>query len=502
MDGLTDTLYGGNEMARQRWTSRTVFILAALGSAVGLGNLWRFPYLVGKYGGGAFLIPFLIALVLVGVPMLMLELAVGQKMQQGAIGSYSKLHPSFVGLGIFALFSSFIIVSYYAVVMAWSLLYLLASLRVNWAGNAKDYFYQEVLQISNGIEQLGGINLPILLSLFVVWLLVYFCVWQGTKSVGKVVKYSVPLPVILLGFLLIRAMTLPGFLTGWEMYLKPVWSALLDPEVWTAAFSQIFYSLSLAFGIMVAYGSYKHRDDDVAKDTWITALLDIGISLFAGLVVFGVLGYMAWSTSTPLEELAASGPGLAFVVFPEALSLMPLSGLFSVFFFLMLLLLGIDSVFSLAEAINAAILDRYPQLKISWVSLMVCLAILIAGIIYTTRAGLYFLDIVDHFVTNYNLLLVGIFQTILGGWIYGAEKLRRYINQVSDWQVGKWWNVAIKYIIPTVLTTLLVTQLTKDLKIPYEGYPTWALNIGWAIALLPLLLFLFLLLKNENRTQV
>ena len=486
-------------MTRQRWASRTVFILAALGSAVGLGNLWRFPYLAGKYGGGAFLIPYLIALVLVGVPMLMLELAVGQKMQQGAVGSYRKLHPSFVGLGIFALFSSFIIVSYYAVVMAWSLVYLLASFGVSWSGDAKDYFYQEVLQTSKSIEELGGINLPILLSLIVVWVLVYFCVWQGTKSVGKVVQYSVPLPVILLGLLLLRAVTLPGFLTGWEMYLKPVWSALLDPEVWTAAFSQIFYSLSLAFGIMVAYGSYKHNDDDIAKDTWITALLDIGISLFAGLVVFAILGYMAWKTNTPLEELAASGPGLAFVVFPEALSLMPLSGLFSVLFFLMLLLLGIDSVFSLVEALNAAILDRYQQLKNSQVSLVVCLVIAIAGIIYTTRSGLYFLDIVDHFVTSYNLLLVGICQSILVGWVYGAEKMRKYINQVSDWKVGKWWNVAIKYIIPLVLTTLLVTQFVQDIKTPYEGYPTWALNIGWAIAFLPLLLFLFLLLKHKNR---
>ena len=133
---------------------------------------------------------------------------------------------------------------------------------------------------------------------------------------------------------------------------------------------------------------------------------------------------------------------------------------------------------------------------------MVCLAASIAGIIYTTRAGLYFLDIVDHFVTNYNLLLVGILQTILVGWIYGAEKLRRYINQVSDWQVGKWWNISIKYIIPLALTTLLVTQFSKDIKIPYEGYPNWALNIGWAIALVPFVLFLFLLLKDKNRTQV
>ncbi|MDJ0575558.1 MAG: sodium-dependent transporter [Xenococcaceae cyanobacterium MO_234.B1] len=488
-------------MARQRWANRTIFLLAALGSAVGLGNLWRFPYLAGKYGGGAFLVPYLIALVLVGVPMLMLEFAVGQKMQQGAIGSYRKLHPSFGGLGILALLSSFIIVSYYAVVMAWSLIYLLASWGVKWSGNAEGYFFQEVLQVSEGVNILGGINWFILLSLFVVWLLVYCCVWEGTKSVGKVVLYSVPLPVILLGILLIRAVTLPGFLQGWEMYLKPTWGALLDSEVWTAAFSQIFYTLSLAFGIMIAYASYKTSEDDIAKDTWMTALLNSGTSLFAGFVVFAVLGYMAWKTGTPIGELAASGPGLAFVIFPEALSLMPLPGLFSVLFFLMLLLLGIDSAFSLTEALNAAILDQYKHLQIAKVSMVVCFAASIAGIIYTTRAGIYFLDIVDHFVTSYNLLLVGIFQTILAGWIYGAEKLRRYINQVSDWQVGKWWNVSIKYIIPIVLTTLLVTQFSKDIKIPYQGYPTWALGIGWAIALIPFLLFLFLLVKDKNKRQ-
>ncbi len=488
-------------MTRQRWSSRTVFILAAVGSAVGLGNLWRFPYLVGKYGGGAFLIPYLIALVLIGVPLLMLELAVGQKMQQGAIGSYQKLNPSCGGLGLLALISSFIIVSYYAVVMAWSLIYLFASFEVQWSGNAESYFYQEVLQISDSVNSLGGINESVLVALLIIWILVYFCIRQGTKSVGRVVRYTVPLPVILLGSLLLRAVTLPGFINGWAMYLTPDWRALLNPEVWTAAFSQIFYTLSLAFGIMITYGSYKDYDDDIAKNAWITALLNSGTSLFAGFVVFGVLGYMAGETGTSLTELAASGPGLAFVVFPEALSLMPLSGLFSLLFFLMLLLLGIDSAFSLAEAVNATIIDRYQQLPIAKVSIIVCCAAAIAGVIYTTRAGLYLLDIVDHFVTSYNLLLVGIFQSILVGWLYGAEKMRRYINQVSDWQVGKWWNLAVKYLVPLVLVTLLVAQLSQDLKISYESYPAWALGIGWAIAIIPFVVFLLLLIINQSQKK-
>ena len=485
-------------MTRQRWASRTVFLLAAVGSAVGLGNLWRFPYLAGKYGGGAFLVPYLLALVLVGVPLLTLELALGQKMQQGAIGSFRQLHPRFGGLGFVALLSPFIIVSYYAVVMAWSLIYLFASFGVKWSGNAEGYFFQEVLQISDSVNVLGGINWPVLFALFWVWVLVYFCVWKGTKSVGVVVYYTVPLPVLLLVALLLRTVTLPGFLSGWQVYLSPVWSALLDPEMWTAAFSQIFYTLSLAFGIMIAYGSYKDREADVAKDSWITALLNSAISLFAGFVVFGILGYMANQTDTPVTELAASGPGLAFVVFPKALDLMPLPGLFSVMFFLMLLLLGIDSAFSLVEAVNAVILDHYRNFKTARVAFVVCLAAFLAGIIYTTRAGLYFLDIVDHFVTNYNLIFVGICQSILAGWVYGAEKLRRYINQVSDWQVGKWWNLSIKYMIPLVLVTLLATQFSKDLRVPYEGYAPWALAVGWGVVIIPLVILILLVARAKS----
>jgi neurotransmitter:Na+ symporter, NSS family len=489
-------------MSRQRWSSRTVFLIAAIGSAVGLGNVWRFPYLAGKYGGGAFLVPYLIALIVVGVPLLMLELAVGQKMQQGAIGSFRKLHPAFGSLGLYATISTFVIVSYYAVVMSWCLIYFLASFGVKWSGDAKGYFFQEVLQVSEGVNQIGGINGVILASLLISWISIYFCVWKGTKSVGQIVLYTVPLPIVLLGALLIRAVTLPGFLDGWKIYLNPVWSALLDFQVWGAAFSQTFYALSLGCGIMIAYASYKESENDIAKDTWIIALVNTGISLLAGFVVFGILGYMAWKTGTPLTDLAASGPGLAFVVFPEALSLMPMPWLFSILFFIMLLSLAIDSAFSLVEGVNAVILDLNARWKLTQISFWVCLAGFGAGTIFTTRAGLYFLDIVDRFATNYNLMLVGVLQAILVGWVYGAEKVRRYIDTVSDWRVGKWWNVAVKHLIPAALVSLIAAQFSHDLRTPYEGYPTWALGIGWAIAFVPFVLFLILLAKDFKRLEL
>ena len=489
-------------MTRQRWSSRTVFVLAAIGSAVGLGNVWRFPYLAGKYGGGAFLIPYLTALLLVGLPLLMLEFAIGQKTQQGVTGAFKRLHPSFQGFGLAAVLTGFTITAYYAVVMAWTLIYFFNAFRLSWSGNAEQYFFDSVLRLSAGVGQIGGVNLPILAALAAVWVMIYFCVWRGVQSEGKVVLYSVPLPIILLGVLLVRAVTLPGFLAGWRLYLTPVWSILADPEVWSAAFSQIFFTLSLAMGIMVAYTSYKDSDNDIAQDTWTTALANSAISLFSGFVVFGVLGYMAWRTTTPITELAASGPGLAFVVFPQALSLMPLPGLFSALFFLMLLSLGIDSAFSLVEAVNTVLIDRFPHWRIEQVSIWVCLAGLVSGLIYTTQAGLYFLDITDHFVTHYNLMLIAIAQSVLGGWVYGAEPLRRYINTVSDWRIGPWWSISVKFIVPITLTALLAAQFATDLHAPYEGYPLWALGIGWLAVLIPVGIMVAPLLGTQSHRKI
>jgi len=489
-------------MARQHWASRTVFVLAAVGSAVGLGNVWRFPYLAAKHGGGAFLVPYLIALVIVGIPLLALEIGVGQTKQQGVIGSFRKLLPSFGGLGIFALITAFVIVSYYAVVIAWSLIYLLGSFDMEWSNNPEAYFNDQVLQVSEGLGEIGTINWPIFLSLIVVWVLIYFSVWQGTKSVGKIVLYSVPLPILLLVCLFIRAITLPGFLDGWAMYLVPNVEALRNPQVWIDAFGQIFFTLTLSFGVMITYASYRDRGEDIVQDTWITALINSAISIFAGFVVFGILGYMATQTEQSLEALAqANGPGLAFVVFPEALSLMPLSEIFSLLFFIMLFTLGIDSAFSLVESVNTAFTDQFENIKTSKLSLWVCLLGFLAGMIYTTQGGLYLLGTVDNFALNYNLILVGIMECILVGWLYGAEKLRREINEVSNWKLGKWWNITIQYVIIIVLTALLITQIYGDFIQPEESPSPWEIGISLLVILVPFLIFVGFVWKDQKQLK-
>ncbi len=487
-------------MERDRWSSKLIFIFAAVGSAVGLGNIWRFPYLAAKYGGGAFLIPYLVMLFLIGVPLLILEFAIGQRMQVGPVGSFSKIKQRLSSIGFGAVLSGFVVVSYYAVVMAWCLLYIFYSLSLSWGQDPKSFFFSDVLHLSNDISQMGGIVWPILLALAIVWALIYFSVWKGVKSVGQVVLVTMPLPVILLIVLLVRGITLPGAGDGILLYLKPDFKALLDIEVWQAAMSQIFFTLSLAFGVMIAYASYQHKRSDVAKSALTTSIINSTISIVAGFAVFSTLGYMAYTSGEPLKELAqSSGPSLAFVVFPKALSLMPMAPLFAVLFFVMLITLGIDSAFSLVEAVATVINDKYPHIKRERVSLWVVISGFIAGIIFTTNAGLYYLDIVDHFITSYGLVLVGILETLAVGWMYGAVKLRAYINGVSDIKIGKWWDVLVKFVIPLLLVALFISGIYSDFTDTYGGYPSkYVAVLGWGMLFVVLLMSVFLSLFSEE----
>jgi len=474
-------------MVRDRWPSRTLFVYAAIGSAVGLGNIWRYPYLAEKFGGGAFLIPYLIALFVAGIPLLILEFGLGQKMQKGAVDSFAAVKKRLSGLGWWALFTAFIVISYYVVVMAWSLVYMLVSFGVQWSDDPKTYFFSNVLQLSGSINSVGTIVPAVFIALIISWVWIYFCIRKGVKSVSKVIIWTVPLPIILMIVLLIRAVTLDGAGAGIAAYLTPNFSALFDAEVWRAAFAQIFFSLSLAFGIMIAYASFNKKDSDIAKNAFVIGIADSIVAILAGFVVFATLGFMASQQNVPLDEVVASGPGLAFIAFPKALSLMPFAAFFSILFFLTLLTLAIDSAFSLVEAINTTVLDK-TKMKRQHIALVVCVLGFLAGIIYTTNAGLYMLDVVDHFVTSVSLIVIGILECIAIGWIYGAKKMRAYVNKVSDFKIGPWWDITIKYITPIALAVILAIQLKAEFVENYSGYPDWAILVGWLFVLVPLVI--------------
>jgi NSS family neurotransmitter:Na+ symporter len=477
-------------MASEQWSSRTTFVLAAVGSAVGLGNLWRFPYIVYDNGGAVFLIPWLIALVTAGFPLLVLEMAVGcwgrdKFGVNGAPAAFDGMKPGMRWIGWGALANGFIIVCFYAVVMGWAFNYLVKSFTLAWGADAQSHFFNEVLHISSGPLDIGGVVPALLGAAIVAWICIYLAIFKGTKIVSKIVVWTVPLPVLIIIVFVIRGLTLPGAFDGLEYYLKPEWSKLLKPEVWLAAYSQVFFSMTLAFGVMPAYASYLPKKSDINVNAlWVTAL-DAAISFISGFAVFTVLGFLAMQKGVPVSEVVASGPGLAFVTYPTAISLMPVAAtLFGILFFVTLLTLAIDSAFSLVEGIVAGAHDYLPM-KRETITFIACTVALIGGILFSTKAGLYWLDIVDHHINNFGLTTFGLLECIAIGWIVGAEKVRGFVNETSDVSIGRWWNFCIKYLTPAVLIFMMVTTLIQRIKIPYEGYPQKALWIGgWgAIAL-------------------
>lgn len=471
-------------MERERWASRTAFTMAAIGSAVGLGNVWRFPFVAYQNGGGAFLIPYLVALFTAGIPLMVLEYGLGKMTQSGAARAFAEVHRRWEWIGWWAILVGFTIVTYYAVVMAWCWGYLYHSLSLAWKGRAEEFFYRDFLNLTEGPGQLRSIRWPIVLGLALTWAAIVWIVQSGVRRLGRVVLVTVPLPVILLAVFVARGLTLPGAMDGLKFYLTPDFSKLAEPGTWLAAYGQIFFSLSIGFGIMIAYASYLDERADVNNNAFITSLANCGTSYFAGFAVFTVLGYMARIVGKPVGDVVSGGPGLAFVTYPTAIALLPsVPAIFGFLFFLILLSLGIDSAFSLVEAVVTAVQDRWPisRKKATW--LLSGLAFVL-GLIFTTRGGLYWLDIVDHFANNYGLVGVGLMEALVVGHVFGAGRLREYLNRDSEVKLGRWWDLCIRFLIPFLLGILIVWSLVRELRSPYSGYPRWALLLsGWGMVL-------------------
>lgn len=493
---------------RQRWDNRMIFVFAAIGSAAGLGNAWRFPYQAATNGGGAFLIPYFVALITAGIPLLIMEFAIGHKFQAGAPTALSKIKKGWEFTGWWAIGVSFAIVTYYAVIMAWVFDYLFSHITMAWGNAPGDFFFNKILQISDGPGTLGGFSYPVVIGLIIAWVAVYWTIKDGVKSVGKVVKWTVPLPIIMLGILVIRALTLPGAIDGLNYYLNPDFSKLGDPQVWVSAFGQIFFSLSVAFGVMIAYASYLPKKSDITNNAIITALANCGISFLAGFAVFGTMGYMAAQQGATVAEVAGSGGvGLAFIVYPQAINLLPFgSALFALVFFIMLLTLGIDSFFSLVEGVVAGVSDKW-NLNKKKTTIGVVLVGFVISLLFATKGGLYWLDIVDNYINNWNILAVALLQAIAIGWVFKSRKLREYINPISDIKLGAWFDFLVRFITPLALGGILVWNTVQEIINVIDGkfygdYPQWAIVVGgWAVMVV-LIVGSIILSKTKSKSAV
>ncbi len=497
------------------WDSRMAFILASMGSAIGLGNIWRFPFICYKHGGGAFLIAYLIALFIAGIPLLLLEFALGYRTGGSAPFSFSRIkfvykakegnkeittrEGNFEWIGWFALFIGFFITTYYTVIMGWSVNYVWHSIKMSWVGfegGTEGFFYKNVLHLTRGVFDLGKIQIPIVIGLFISWVWIILSIWKGAKTVSKVVYVTVALPWLLLIVFVIRGVLLPGAMEGIRYYLIPNFNKLLDMELWHAAFSQVFFSLSVGFGVMIAYASFLPPRSDIANNAIIIALADAATAYVGGFAVFSALGYYAHILGKPVSQVLKSGPHLAFVTYPEIISKLPLAPLFGVLFFLMLLTLAIDSAFSLVEGVVAGLMDKF-GIKRSAANIGVGVVAFLIGLIFTTGAGLYWLDITDHFMNFFGLFVVGFLEAVVVAYAFSVEDMRKYINSVSEVKVGKWWSFSIKYVVPLVSLLLLFFSLREILYRSYGGYPALAVFLGgWLPLIISILGAYFLTAKR------
>jgi NSS family neurotransmitter:Na+ symporter len=310
----------------------------------------------------------------------------------------------------------------------------------------------------------------------------------------------VALPWALLLILIIRGVTLQGAARGLDFYLKPDFAQLLNPDVWLGAYGQIFFSLSLGFGVMIAYASYLPKDSDINNNAWVVSFANCATSFFAGFAVFSVLGYLAFTTDQPIKDVAGAGPGLAFVTYPTAIAKLPggagVQSIFGIMFFLMILTLGIDSAFSLVEGIVTGLRDSF-NLGREKVTFWVCLIGFTAGLLYTTRAGLYWLDVVDHWM-NWGLVIVGFLEAVLIGWFFNIRDASSDIDSTSEIKFGKLWIISVKYITPLVLLIIIISSIFKELKSPYERYPIWSLMAGGWIPLISLLFIGFFMQRLRD----
>jgi len=512
------------EEERGHWGSRVEFLLSCVGFSVGLGNVWRFPFLAYENGGGAFLIPYVILLVFVGKPMYFMEAALGQFGQVGPLQIWMEMFPCAVGVGVAMVIISLIVAIYYNVIMAYCLAYLFNCFRTvlpwtvcdpQWADarcytrgendslvdvgerqtSEEQFWERRVLDINpeglGEVGDLGEIKLDLAFFLLVSWLVVLLCLAKGVKSSGKVVYFSATFPYLVLVILLILGLTLPGAGDGLYYLFVPKWEKLASFTVWRRAAGQVFFSLGISWGGIIMFGSYNKFTARVHIDAHVVSLVDFLTSLMASIVIFSTLGHSAHLLGVPVETVAKGGQGLAFVAYPEALSHLPAPHFWSVIFFLMLFLLGLDSEFALFETVTVAIFDSFPALrkqKMAVTSAM-CLVCFLLGLPCITQSGQYVLDIMDTYGASISVIVIAVVEMIAIMWGYGANNFCKDMQAMLGFYPGLYFKVCWVVISPLLLIVILVAALIDWTKPSYGPipYPEWAHGVGWALTLISVL---------------
>ncbi|XP_018546933.2 sodium- and chloride-dependent GABA transporter 2 [Lates calcarifer] len=470
-----------------------------------------------------------------GIPLFFLETALGQYTSQGGITCWRKICPLFQGMGYASHLIIAVSATSYVVIIAWSFFYLFLSFsadlpwatcghhwntdscldsthpnlsttsRLNTTLAVVEFWQRRVLKISSGIEEVGSLRWELVLCLILSWVICYFCVWKGIKSTGKAAYFTATFPFVTLFVLLVRGITLPGAMDGIIYYIYPDISRLSDPQVWMDAGTQIFYSYAISLGFLTSLGSYNTYNNDCYKDCFYLCLLNSGTSVVAGFAIFSILGFMTYEQGVDISEVAQSGPGLAFIVYPRAVAMMPMPQVWSVCFFLMIILLGLDSQFVGMECLMTSVVDLFPTYlrkgcRRELLLLAICCTCCLLGLSLVTEGGMYLLQLLDHHVcSGSTLLLLSLCQSVSIAWVYGADRFYGNITDMIGYRPIPLMKYCWRYITPLICFGTFIFSIVKYSPLKFSNtyvYPLWANILGWFIATVSLSLIpLFALYK-------
>ncbi|KAL0841250.1 hypothetical protein ABMA28_014976 [Loxostege sticticalis] len=509
---------------RPKWDNQIEFLMSCIATSVGLGNVWRFPFVAYQNGGGAFLIPYVIVLLVIGKPMYYLETVLGQFSSSNCVKIW-RLSPAMKGTGYAQALGASLVLSYYVSIIALCLYYLSMSFQstlpwalcnpewesiaycvpsgmsvppgVNGTSSAELYFTQTVLRQSNGIDD--GIGAPLwdlTLCLLASWAIIFIIVARGVKSSGKAAYFLAIFPYIVMIILLIRAVTLEGAGTGILYFLTPQWSKILEVGVWYAAVTQVFFSLSVCSGALIMFSSYNGFRQNVYRDSMIVTTLDTFTSLMSGITIFGILGNLAFQLNQEDvgQVIGSGGSSLAFISYPDAIAQSPfVPQLFSVLFFLMMAVLGIGSGVALLSTVNTILLDAFPRVPTIYMSAISCSAGFLIGLVYVTPGGQYILELVDYYGGTFMRLFAAIAETIGVFWIYGLENICIDIEFMLGVKCSFYWRICWSIVTPAIMIAVFLYAMvtTENLTFGTYVYPDAAYIAGNAlqyigIALVPL----------------
>jgi NSS family neurotransmitter:Na+ symporter len=469
-----------------------------IGSAVGLGNIWRFPNVLYSNGGGSFMIPYIVSLFILGISFVLVEYAVGFKFKTSLSKIFFTIKSRLEPIAWFIILVVFLITTYYVCVVAWDLIYVALSLTKAWGANPDLFFTVNVLHASDSLSGIFTIVPWVFISVFLVWLSSWAIVQKDlNEGIGKVSKILLPVLVLIVIVIVAFSLTLPGASIGYTQIFTPDWSALTNLNVWLAAFGQIVFSLSLGMSIALTYASYLPEDSKLTDNALIVAFSNSGFEVFNAIGIFSILGFMTLTSGIPFNELVTEGTGLAFVVFPKVFNVMgPWASVIGPLFFLCILFAGLTSLIALLEVASFAISEKFGFSRRKSATL-VCVVGFCISCLFATAAGSYLLGIFDAFLNNFALLFGVFLECIIFGWIYNFDELVEVLNSHSSIQMDPFWKIIIKYILPICIFVLWAQGVYSTILTGDTTSHMIMLALAIVLVVVPII-FTLLPAKNED----